>query len=50
MKKEPLNDKFDNTLARTLVKAIREGKFQLQGIDRAIFIAGQLSRQSKTVK
>lgn len=41
--KKETGDQFDIILARVVAKAIRNGKFELQGLDKTIFLAGQLS-------
>lgn len=44
--KDP-NIQFDEELAKALASAIKKGNFKLQGIDRAIFLAGQISVTGK---
>lgn len=41
---------FDSQLATALVPAIKSGKFKLEGIDRVIFMAGQLSVKAQKTK
>lgn len=48
--KKPVNRTFDQELAKVIAKAVKQGKFKLEGIEKAIFMAGQLSAPLKMPK
>lgn len=41
-KKDPIQE-FDSALAKALANAIKAGKFKPEGLDKVLFMAGQLS-------